>query len=400
MDSKKTTYKCIDSFSGAGGLCLGLIKSGFDVLYSFDIDSKAIATINANPKYFKGHKAETRDIYDIDIRELLTSLNLAPGELDLLAGGPPCQGFSMAGQRKHDDSRNHLVYSYIKFINYIRPEFIFFENVRGITQKFRENDLSIKYSDKIVDELKSLGYKLSSKIIDMSEYGIPQARKRFILIGSLNNSPDKVFEILEKNKEYFLQSYSLNNYITVEEAIGDLLCSNHNEPCPDYPTYNSSVYGEISSSYQAFMRRDINKDENIANSHRFAKHTEKIIELHNKILEKNIRSKRITPKDNIIDGLLRRGVTLLDKDGIAPTVTSHPDDMVHYKEPRILTVRECARLQSFPDWYKFTGKYTTGGQLRKKDVPRYTQVGNAIPPLFAEQIGLAFLEVIKGEKYE
>ena len=121
----------------------------------------------------------------------------------------------------------------------------------------------------------------------MSEYGIPQARKRFILIGSLNHNPDEVFEILEKNKEYFLQSYSLNNYITVEEAIGDLLCSNHNEPCPDYPTYNSSVYGEISSSYQAFMRRDINKDENIANSHRFAKHTEKIIELHNKILKKN-----------------------------------------------------------------------------------------------------------------
>ena len=396
----------IDIFAGCGGLSLGLYNAGLHGIFAIEKNQDAFNTLRTNLIDNKNHFSWVdwlnKSPHDID--ELLeknkSELISMQGKVDLVAGGPPCQGFSMAGQRKHDDSRNHLVYSYIKFINYIRPEFIFFENVRGITQKFRENDLSIKYSDKIVDELKSLGYKLSSKIIDMSEYGIPQARKRFILIGSLNNSPDKVFEILEKNKEYFLQSYSLNNYITVEEAIGDLLCSNHNEPCPDYPTYNSSVYGEISSSYQAFMRRDINKDENIANSHRFAKHTEKIIELHNKILEKNIRSKRITPKDNIIDGLLRRGVTLLDKDGIAPTVTSHPDDMVHYKEPRILTVRECARLQSFPDWYKFTGKYTTGGQLRKKDVPRYTQVGNAIPPLFAEQIGLAFLEVIKGEKYE
>jgi DNA (cytosine-5)-methyltransferase 1 len=86
---------------------------------------------------------------------------------------------------------------------------------------------------------------------------------------------------------------------------------------------------------------------------------------------------------------------LLDKDGQAPTVTTHPDDMVHYSEPRILSVRELARLQSFPDWYEFKGKYTTGGTLRKTDVPRYTQVGNAVPSLFAEQVGLIFKELMK-----
>lgn len=396
----------IDIFAGCGGLSLGLYNAGLHGIFAIEKNQDAFNTLRTNLIDNKNHFSWVdwlnKSPHDIDelLEKYKNELLSMQGNVDLVAGGPPCQGFSMAGQRKHDDSRNHLVYSYIKFINYIRPEFIFFENVRGITQKFKEDNLSIKYSDKIIIELELLGYHISSKIIDMSEYGVPQSRKRFILIGSLHYNPDNVFRTLENNREHFFQKYSLNENITIQDAIGDLLAENHNEPCPDYPTYNSSVYGEITSSYQAFMRKDIDENEHIANSHRFAKHTDKIIELHNKILKKNIRSKRITPKDSIIDGLLRRGVTLLDKDGIAPTVTSHPDDMVHYKEPRILTVRECARLQSFPDWYKFTGKYTTGGQLRKKDVPRYTQVGNAIPPLFAEQVGLAFLEVMKGEKYE
>ena len=105
------------------------------------------------------------------------------------------------------------------------------------------------------------------------------------------------------------------------------------------------------------------------------------------------RSIRITPNDNLLAGLKRRGVTLLDRNKPSPTVTSHPDDFVHYCEPRILTVREMARLQSFPDWYEFKGKYTTGGKLRKIDVPRYTQVGNAVPPIFAEQLGKTLIEV-------
>ncbi len=104
--------------------------------------------------------------------------------------------------------------------------------------------------------------------------------------------------------------------------------------------------------------------------------------------------KRITPKDEIVENLNRRGVTVLDANSQAPTITSIPDELVHYCEPRILTVREHARIQGFPDWYEFKGKYTSGGERRKQEVPRYTQVGNAVPPLFAEQIGLALLEVL------
>ena len=106
------------------------------------------------------------------------------------------------------------------------------------------------------------------------------------------------------------------------------------------------------------------------------------------------RGKRITPDDGYVDNLKRRGVTVLDANSQAPTITSIPDELVHYEEPRILTVREQARIQSFPDWFEFKGKYTSGGKLRKKEVPRYTQVGNAVPPLFAEQVGRALMEVM------
>ena len=119
-------------------------------------------------------------------------------------------------------------------------------------------------------------------------------------------------------------------------------------------------------------------------------------DIYNDLLNNAPRGKRITPKDNLVENLKRRGVTVLDANGQAPTITSIPDELVHYEEPRILTVREHARIQSFPDWYEFKGKYTSGGKRRKMEVPRYTQVGNAVPPLFAEQIGIALMEVLNG----
>ena len=105
------------------------------------------------------------------------------------------------------------------------------------------------------------------------------------------------------------------------------------------------------------------------------------------------KSQRYTPKT--FKGLKKRSVTVTKSDTICPTATSIPDDLIHYSEPRIPTVREVARIQSFPDWYEFKGKYTTGGDRRKVDVPRYTQVANAVPPLFAEQVGLVLKELIE-----
>ena len=153
------------------------------------------------------------------------------------------------------------------------------------------------------------------------------------------------------------------------------------------------------STYQQLMRGSSNtsKQNLEVDSHRFVKHKKDTIILHQQLLQKAPKGKRITPKDDCISGLNRRGVTVLDALSQAPTITSIPDELVHYSEPRILTVREHARIQSFPDWFQFKGKYTSGGARRKLEVPRYTQVGNAVPPLFAEQLGLALMEVISND---
>ena len=169
-------------------------------------------------------------------------------------------------------------------------------------------------------------------------------------------------------------------------------------PSPDTKGFMAGIYGPEQSGYQHLMRSGIKTTGLIADSHRFVNHRKNTIKLHKELLEKAPVGKRITPSDNIVENLNRRGVTVLDANAQAPTITSIPDELVHYKEPRILTVREHARIQSFPDWFEFKGQYTSGGKQRKQEVPRYTQVGNAVPPLFAEQVGLAILEVPSHEQ--
>jgi DNA (cytosine-5)-methyltransferase 1 len=204
--------------------------------------------------------------------------------------------------------------------------------------------------------------------------------------------------LLEKGREEFLKLKNLSSNNNVSEAIGDLLASNKQIACVDSKGFKSGTYGEATSEYQKFMR--INIDENIMpDSHRFAKHKVSSIKLFEKMFEECEKGKRLSPKNTNLEGLKKRGVTILQEGQPCNTITSHPDDFLHYSEPRIMSVRECARIQSFPDWYKFKGKYTTGGKLRKTDVPRYTQVGNAIPPLFAEQVGYALKEMIGNDKH-
>lgn len=233
----------------------------------------------------------------------------------------------------------------------------------------------------------------------MNEFGIPQARKRFILVAMKKQDPNKLFSILFNNKDKFLKANGLSSLVFAEEAIGDLMKAHGVVDSPDTKNFKAGIYGPITSAYQSLMRENNDLGDKCAvDSHRFVNHSKEIIKLHKDLLQKAERGKRITPNDKVVNGLKRRGVTVLGKDKLVPTITSIPDELVHYEEPRILTVREHARIQSFPDWYQFKGKYTSGGKRRKLEVPRYTQVGNAVPPLFAEQIGLALKEVLKNGK--
>lgn len=392
----------IDIFAGCGGLSLGLCNAGWTGLFAIEKNIDAFSTLHHNLITNNNHFLwpDWLPISEHDIDEILekykSELEALQGSVDLVAGGPPCQGFSMAGKRDENDKRNHLVNSYIKFIDLVRPKAIIFENVYGFTLKFNsKSGDSKKYSNIVESELEKIGYKINSKIIDMFDYGIPQKRKRFIMIGMLDNSNVSIFDELESNIKSFLTDRNLNSYVTIYDAIGDLEKKHGEVQSPDTKKFMAGIYGKINSSYQRFMRKGIDGNElKAVDSHRFVNHTSDIVSLHEELLKVAPRGKRITPNDNICSNMNKRGVTVLDSDLPVPTITSIPDDFLHYSEPRILTVREHARLQSFPDWYEFKGKYTTGGERRKIDVPRYTQVGNAVPPLFSEQIGLILKEII------
>lgn len=398
-NEKNKTVKYIDLFAGAGGLSLGLHNAGLQGLFAIEKNADAFRTLQYNLIERRNHfdwpdwlPQTPHDICELvaDYKEQLISLR---GQVDLVAGGPPCQGFSMAGLRDHNDIRNTMINYYLKVIEYVKPTMVLFENVHGFTLEFKEESEGKPYSEIVLEKLKVLGYNVQTKEVLLSDYSIPQKRVRFFLVASLTKKVDNFFKQLEDNREHFCESRKIEARTTVKQAIGDLLKEFGTYKCPDCKQiFLSGIYGKACSKYQVLMRKHY-KYKN-PDSHRFANHKKTTIELHQKIIDNVAPNKRITPKDNLVEGLKKRGVTLLDEKGQSPTVTSHPDDMIHYSEPRILTVREMARLQSFPDDYEFKGKYTTGGVLRKTDVPRYTQVGNAVPPLFSEQIGIILRRIL------
>ena len=393
----------IDIFAGCGGLSVGLYNAGLHGLFAIEKNKDAFSTLKYNLIDKKKHFdwPDWLDVKEHDINKILDKneeqLKALRGRVELVAGGPPCQGFSMAGKRNNKDARNKLVKSYIKFIELVQPEALIFENVHGFTVHFKGKQGCIKqYSSYVIEKLKALGYQVESDVIDVSEYGVPQKRHRFILVAMRNHNPADFFAILKNNRENFCHQKGIETNTTIEEAIGDLEKSCGTCPSPDTPRFQAGLYGNANSGYERLMRQGIQNNGTAVDSHRFVNHSEAILKLHNDLLQKAPKGKRITPKDGIVENLRRRGVTVLDANSQAPTITSIPDELVHYEEPRILTVREHARIQSFPDWYEFKGQYTSGGKRRKMEVPRYTQVGNAVPPLFAEQIGCALMEVLHG----
>lgn len=394
----------IDIFAGCGGLSTGLLNAGWTGLFAIEKNADAFATLKYNlidnKKHFRWPKWLPVKECDINVllKDHMDDLMALRDKVTLVAGGPPCQGFSMAGKRDKNDQRNKLVKSYIKFIKLVLPQVIIFENVHGFTVNFKEKKGTKQYSSYVERALRRLGYKTMHQIVDMSEYGVPQNRKRFILVAMRDYFPKDVFETLARNKDAFCLSKGISCTTSIKDAISDLEQANGSMPSPDTKEFMAGIYGPEQSGYQRLMRSGIETTGLIADSHRFVNHRKNTIKLHKELLEKAPVGKRITPSDNIVENLNRRGVTVLDANAQAPTVTSIPDELVHYKEPRILTVREHARIQSFPDWFEFKGQYTSGGKRRKQEVPRYTQVGNAVPPLFAEQVGLAILEVLSHEQ--
>lgn len=400
------SYTVIDLFSGAGGLSLGLYQAGWHGLFAIEKNPFAFETLKYNlidnKRHFDWPKWLPQTPHDINdvLRNYSEHLSGLKGHVDLVAGGPPCQGFSMAGKRVADDIRNQLVFSYIKFIKLVRPKMILFENVKGFTYAFnnKKHSNTESYAHKVICALDGLGYNVKPHVIDFSEYGIPQRRKRFILVGIRKDigSPENFEQLLQNNRSGFLKGKGIKATVTLQEAISDLLQSNGEAPTPDRKGFLSGKYGNDDlTDYEKLMRGNYPETHELPNSHSFAKHSADKVNCFKRLLaEYPLRGKRVDGKARAEWGIKQRGITVLDPDSVSPTITGQPDDYLHYSEPRIMTVRECARIQSFPDWYEIKKKYTTGGKMRRIEVPRYSQIGNAIPPLFAEQAGLILKEML------
>lgn len=403
---KKIPHVYIDLFSGCGGLTLGMHQAGWKALFAVEKNKDAFETLKANliqnnnhffwPEWLKKSVHDINELlflYDHELKKLR-------GKISLVTGGPPCQGFSTAGRRVESDTRNCLVDSYLRFIDLVEPQSIIFENVKGFTQTFRlkAKDQSGKnYSEYIISELNKRGYNVDFQMLNFSEFGVPQRRIRFILFASKSVIPSVFFNTLNDNVRSFLKQKELFKIVSIKDALSDLERRHGTGPCPDTMNFKSGKYGIPQNSYQRYCRCGA-PTATVPDSHRFANHRNNTIERFKKLLKCSARNCNISQMLMDEYKIKKNCFSVFSPEIPAPTLTSNPDDHLHYSEPRTLTVREYARIQSFPDWYIFKGKYTTGGQLRKVDVPRYTQIGNAIPPLFAEQVGLALKQLIDGVK--
>lgn len=228
-------FSYIDLFAGCGGLSLGLNRSGWEGMFAIEKSPHAFQTLEYNLcqriKHFDWPEwlpKQNHDINDV-INNYSEELKNLRGKVNLVAGGPPCQGFSIAGQRNENDTRNKLINSYVKFVSLVKPDLLFFENVKGFTMEFRDNKTKgNRYSQIVTEKLIKEGYNVYGKLVNFGDYGIPQKRTRFILIGirkDLKNSSEEkaksFFELIENKKFSFLDSKNISVNPTIEEAISD-----------------------------------------------------------------------------------------------------------------------------------------------------------------------------------
>lgn len=439
----------IDLFCGAGGMSEGIIQAGFDILFSSDINVEVQLTYmnrheqlgliqDFNTHYHRG------DIRDLDgdliwgaIRNLEIFRNSdAPNDIDAIFGGPPCQGFSRAGMRKSDDPRNLLFREYLRVINEVHPKYVIMENVEGfldtrfcgfegITGHIYDDD---SLAPNILrSEFTNIGYNtLEPRVLDASDYGVPQRRNRIIFIAYRNDVPAP---------RYPEPTVSENGKVTVSDAISDLIriTKIRNKVSKELTEYQIAsrigrtpdVNGNTINSNGLFHNNEISKHlTSITERFSLFREGETGSDVRRRITMKGIKltnkpalraeCARLTEmsEEDVVNVFNRKNLTndllnvlltkknirtRLDRNKPSATVMTIADDYITPFENRTFSVRELARLQSFDDSFVFLGKRTTGGLRRRVEVPQYSQVGNAVPPLLAKAIAAAILEAIRAE---
>jgi len=361
---KHKKYTCVDLFCGAGGLSRGFLDADFDVILGVDFDDTALKTFEHNHGNAKVMKL---DLFNHNnIQQIVDFVNSKSKKLDVLVGGPPCQGFSLAGKREEDDERNLLYSAMVKTAAILKPRVVVLENVPSILSLYNGSGRKRIYHD-----FESLGYKMSVKVLYAPDYGVPQIRKRAIFIGVLNGKTDF---------EYPTPIFNEESYVTCYQAISDLPSLINDF---DFDLNKTREYmTDPISEYQKHMR----KNSTVVYNHYPINHHKKTIDNIAKIPDGG-NYKDLPPEES---KKFKYNESLHRYDSSKPSLTIDTGHRTHfhYKYNRIPTVRENARLQSFPDDFIFYGS----------KVQQYKQVGNAVPPLLGKAIAMKIMEVLDNEK--
>lgn len=338
----------IDLFCGCGGLSLGFHQAGFDIKLGIDHWQDAITTYQYTHPNTQGI---VEDLFLVTPQQISEKTNIT--SIDVIIGGPPCQGFSIAGKRLIDDERNQLYKAFVEFVRFYQPKAFLMENVPNIMSMGKG---AIK--QQIIEDFEQLGYTVVSQILLASDYGVPQNRRRAFFVGFKNGTQ---FKFPEPTKD---------SAITAEQAISDL---------PDYSVNDGDGYPiSANSEYQRQMRKS---SAGLFN-HQITQHNDKTKEIialvpdggNYKSLPEHLRQTRNV---NI-------AWTRLNSKKPSFTIDTGHRHHFHYKFNRVPTVRESARIQSFPDDFVFLGTKTS----------QYKQVGNAVPPMLAKALALQIKEFL------
>ena len=348
--------KVIDLFAGVGGLSLGFENCGFDVVLANEYDESIAAAYKAN------HKGTRMIVGDITSLDLEKTFGPYQGQIDVVIGGPPCQGFSQKGQRKtiHDE-RNFLFKYYVRVVELVKPRYFVMENVPNLLTAEKG------YFRKEIEELfNSMGYQLKMGILNASDYGVPQNRRRAVIIGKRGGAAPG----LPKPR---------NITVTIWDAISDL-------------AYLSSGEGEEEQEYRGKPRSEYQKKlrggSGTLRNHVDTRHSRLALE-RLAMIPPNA-GKEVLPEEHLTRSIYSGTWTRMRKDEISVTITTRFDTpssgkFTHPFLDRAITVREAARIQSFPDSFRFVG--SKGSQMK--------QVGNAVPPLLAGAIAEVVMNDLK-----
>ena len=337
MKNKPTV---IDLFCGCGGLSYGFIEAGYDVLLGIDHWKDAIVTFESTHKNARGIVA---NLFNETPKEISKKTEIK--NIDVIIGGPPCQGFSIAGKRIVDDERNQLYKSFVNFVKFYQPKSFLMENVPNIISMGKG---AVK--DSIIKDFEKLGYTVVYKVLLASDYGVPQNRKRAFFIGTKNN------------KEFIFPEPTTKKHITSKEAISDL---------PKDTLEDGSQYPiKAQNEFQKMMRKN---SKGVFN-HQITIHNDKTIEIVSMVPDGG--NYKDLPKELHQTRKVNIAWTRLNSQKPSFTIDTGHNHHFHYEFDRVPTARESARLQSFPDDYIFKGGKTS--QLK--------QIGNAVPPLLAKTI--------------